>query len=638
MLTIGTAGHIDHGKSSLVKALSSIDPDRLPEEKERGMTIDLGFAWFSIPSGETVGIVDVPGHKQFVHNVIPGLFGIDAVLLVVAADDGWMPQTEEHLRILDLMGIKNGIIVLNKIDLISDPAWLDLVEKDIVGHLAGTSLEGSPIMRVSARNAAGVEELKSAIAALSARLAPRQDIGKPRLSIDRVFVIKGSGVVVTGTMSQGSFSGGDEAVVVPYGLGVHIRSLESYKKETRKAEPGSRVAVNLAGVKREDINRGNILVSSAQYTPLSRTIDVDLKLLPAADGPLKNMAEVLVYMETRELLARVALIGNKSLIPGQGGLAQLRFQEDVAAFIGERFIVRQQSPAKTIGGGVVLDPQASRFKLSEIPARLGMLEKRRSLNLDELLLAELEKQRFYETKNLLAASLFSLSEIRGHVKHLVSLKKLVQAGNYTIDATLWQEAALRLLAALQKELTADTLKHGVSQAALQSDLKLPREVFDALVQQMVSTGKVARQEDMLSLPQSKPALSAQQETQRDAILALFTKNPTSPPNLRELTAAMPAAMPVVRYMMKQGELVELPDGILMQAGQFQKIQGEILSMLKQNGHISIQEVSQRFGFSRKYSLPLLTRMDILGITRREGDVRVGGKKLAQSADTALPEG
>ncbi len=628
MLTIGTAGHIDHGKSSLVKTLTSIDPDRLPEEKERGMTIDLGFAWLALPSGETVGIVDVPGHKQFVHNVIPGLFGIDAVLLVVAADDGWMPQTEEHLRILDLLGIKHGIVVLNKVDLVSDPDWLELVEKDITGHLAGTSLAESPVMHVSTRSGAGIEELKKAIAALAAKLAPRQDIQKPRLPIDRVFVIKGSGVVVTGTLSQGSFSTGDDVLIVPSGLSAHVRSLESYKKETRRAEPGSRVAVNLAGIKREDVRRGDIIVSSAQYAPLSRTIDTDLKLLPAADAPLKNMAEVLVYMETRELLGRVALIGTKMLKPGESCPAQLRFQENVAAFIGERFIVRQQSPAKTIGGGVVLDPQAARFKLSEIPARLALLEKRRSLSLDELILAELEKKRFAETKSLLAASLFPGSEISGHVKNLASQKKLVQAGNYTIDGGVWQDASVRLLSILGKELEADKLKSGVSQAALQGALGLPREVFDALVQQMVSTGKLARQEDTLFLPSSKPALSKQQEALRTAVLNLFAKTPSSPPTLKELAAELLTAMPVARYMIKQGELVELPDGILLEASQFSRIQGEIANILKQKGNISIQEINQRFGFSRKYSVPLLTHLDRLGITRREGDVRVAGKKLA----------
>jgi selenocysteine-specific elongation factor len=627
VLTIGTAGHIDHGKSSLVKALTSIDPDRLPEEKERGMTIDLGFAWLALPSGETVGIVDVPGHKQFVHNVIPGLFGIDAVLLVVAADDGWMPQTEEHLRILDLLGIRHGIVVLNKVDLISDPEWLSLVEKDIAARLSGTSLADSPVMRVSTRSGAGIEELKKAIAALAEKLAPRQDIGKPRLPIDRLFVIKGSGVVVTGTLSQGTFSTGEDVIIVPSELSAHIRSLESYKKETRRAEPGSRMAVNLAGVKREDARRGDIVVSSALYAPLSRTIDTELKLLPAADAPLKNMAEVLVYMETRELLARVALIGAKTLKPGESCPAQLRFQEDVAAFIGERFIVRQQSPAKTIGGGVVLDPRASRFKLAEIPTRLALLAKRRSLDLDELILAELEKNRFVETKILLAASLFSQTEISGHVKHLISLKKLAQAGSYTIDSSVWQNASVKLLSTLEKELAGDTLKQGVSQAALQGALGLPREVFDALVQQMVSTGKLARQEDTLLLPRSKPVLSKQQEDLRIAVLDLFVKNPSSPPTLKELAIQLPASPPVVHYMIKQGELVELPDGILMETKHFQGIQDDVINLLKQNGHITIQEINQNFGFSRKYSVPLLTHLDRLGITRREGDVRVAGKKL-----------
>jgi selenocysteine-specific elongation factor len=628
LLTIGTAGHIDHGKSSLVKALTSIDPDRLPEEKERGMTIDLGFAWLALPSGETVGIVDVPGHKQFVHNVIPGLFGIDAVLLVVAADDGWMPQTEEHLRILALLGIKHGIVILNKIDLISDPEWLSLVEKDIAARLSDTSLADSPLIRVSTRSGTGIEELKKAIAALSEKLAPRQDIGKPRLPIDRVFVIKGSGVVVTGTLSQGTFSTGDDVIIMPSGLSAHVRSLESYKKVTRRAEPGSRVAVNLTGVKREDVNRGDIIVSSALYTSLSRNLDVDLKLLPATDVPLKNMSEVLVYLETRELLARVVLIGAKMLKPGESCPAQLRFQEDVAAFIGEHFIVRQQSPAKTVGGGVVLDPRSSRFKLAEIPARLALLEKRRSLDLDELILSELEKNHFVETKSLLAASLFPGSEIGGHVKQLASQKKLVQAGTYIVDSGVWGDTSIRLLAMLEKEMAADKLKNGVPQAGLQGALGLPREVFDALVQQMASTGKLERQEDALSLPRSKPALSKQQETLRAAVLNLFAQNPSSPPTLKELGIQLPASPPVVYFMIKQGELVELPDGILLEAKHFQSIQDEIIKLLKQNGHISIQDINARFGFSRKYSVPLLTQLDRLGITRREGDIRVAGKKLA----------
>ena len=628
MLTIGTAGHIDHGKSSLVKALTSIDPDRLPEEKERGMTIDLGFAWLELPSGKTVGIVDVPGHKQFIHNVIPGLFGVDAVLLVVAADDGWMPQTEEHLRILDLLGIKHGIIVINKIDLASDPDWLSLIEKDITSHLSGTNLENSPIIRVSTRTGLGIEELKNAIAGLAAKLAPRQDTGKPRLPIDRVFVIKGSGVVVTGTLSQGTFSTGEDVFIVPSNMPAHIRGLESYKEAVRTAEPGSRVAVNLAGIKKEEVARGDIVVSSTRYAPLSRTIDVSLTMLPSAGTGLKSMSEILVYMETRELLAHVALIGAKTIKPGETGRVQLRFGEKVAAFVGERFIIRQQSPSLTIGGGVVLDPLASKFKLSEIPARITLLEKRLTLEPESLILAEVEKQGFAETTGILAASLFSASEIAGKVKHLVSLKKLLQAGPYTVDAKVWDQASVKLLSTVEKELASDSLKQGVSLAVLQEGLGLPKEVFEALVLNMVSKGKLSREGDMLSLPSNKPALSKEQEKAREAVLNLFSKNPSSPPSLKELAAQLPSSVPVVHFMIKQGELVELPDGILLEAKRFQGIKEQITKLLKQNGKITIQDVNQLFGFSRKYSVPLLTYLDRLGITRRERDARVPGKKLS----------
>ena len=627
MLTIGTAGHIDHGKSSLVKALTSIDPDRLPEEKERGMTIDLGFAWMPLPSGDTVGIVDVPGHKQFIHNVIPGLFGIDAVLLVVAADDGWMPQTEEHLRILDLLGIQHGIIVINKIDLAGDPEWVSLVEKDIISHLSGTSLEGSPVARVSTRSGAGIEELKKTIADLAAKLAPRQEIGKPRLPIDRVFVIKGSGVVVTGTLSQGTFSTGKDAFIIPSGAAAHIRGLESYKHMVQTAAPGSRVAVNLTGVKREEVARGDIVAGSRGYTPSSRTVDINVQLLASAGAPLKSMSEVLVYLETRELLARVALIGSKTIKPGETSLAQLRFSEDVAVFTGERFIIRQQSPAVTIGGGVVLDPLASKFKVGEIPARKVLLERRLSLKLEDLISAEIEKNRVSETGSLLAASLFSSSEIAVKVKQLANQKKLVQAGPYSIDIRVWEEASGKLLSTIAKEMASDTLKHGVPQAILQEGLGFPKEVFETLVLNMISSGKIGREEELLTLPQNKPVLSKQQEALKAQVLSLFAKNPSSPPNLKELSAQLPSSQPVVHYMIKQGELVELPDGILLEAKQFQAVKEQITGRLKENGKITIQEINQLFGFSRKYSVPLLTHLDRIGITRREGDARVAGKKL-----------
>jgi selenocysteine-specific elongation factor len=337
MLTFGTAGHIDHGKSSLVRALTSIDPDRLPEEKRRGMTIDLGFAWLKADSGEMVGIVDVPGHEHFVRNVIPGLVGIDAALLVVAADDGWMPQTEEHVQILDLLGVKHGIVALTKVDLIDDPGWLELVAKDISSRLSRTGLREAAIVRVSSINGSGIPKVREAISRLVLKITPRRDIARPRLPVDRVFTMKGSGVVVTGTLANGGFSAGDDVVISPGGRSAHIRSIESYKQQLARAQPGSRVALNLTGIKKGDLGRGDIVLAKEAGT--SRIIDAEIRLIPPQS--LKNNTELVVYLETRELLGRVFALGGKGLGSDGPALAQVRFERDVATYIGERFILRR---------------------------------------------------------------------------------------------------------------------------------------------------------------------------------------------------------------------------------------------------------------------------------------------------------
>jgi selenocysteine-specific elongation factor len=628
MLTLGTAGHIDHGKTSLIKALTSIDTDRLPEEKERGMTIDLGFAWLKLASGETIGIVDVPGHKQFINHVAPGLFGIDAVLLLVAADDGWMPQTEEHFQILNLLGIKNGMVVLNKIDIAPDAEWLNLVEADINQRLAGTPLAGSPVIRVSARTGEGIDRLTAAITALAARLTPRQDIGKPRLAVDRVFTMKGSGVVVTGTLNQGVFNAGDEVAAWPSGLEGRIRSIESYKQTLGQVQPGSRVALNLSGFKREELNRGDIILSQRQKPPLAREIDIELRLLPLLDAPLKNMTEVLVYMETRELLARVVLLESRVLNSGETGLAQLRFTENVSSFIGERFIMRRQSPATTIGGGTVLNPLAARYKPSHLPGVLAALNTGRSLSLQDLILAEVERQKMADARGLLSASLFTAADVSRGVEDLLSRKKLVQASGYLISPARWQEWIKVIIDTVSRGIEAEKLKKGVPQSAVQSALGQPKELFDALLANLLAEGKLVRENDVLYLPEHKPRLSAEQEKLAAAVLEMFHKNPTTPPALRDILAQFPAAGSVVRFMLQQGQIIEFPEYVLMEAGRFAEIQRQIIEMLKEKGQVSIQDISARFGFSRKYSIPLMTQLDRLGITRREGDVRVAGRKTA----------
>ncbi|MEE8204502.1 MAG: selenocysteine-specific translation elongation factor, partial [Dehalococcoidales bacterium] len=545
-MTFGTAGHIDHGKSSLIYALTSIDPDRLPEEKRRGMTIDLGFAWLELPSGETVGLVDVPGHKHFIRNVIPGLTGIDAALLVVAADDGWMPQTEEHVQIIDLLGIGHGIVALTKIDLVDDAEWLGLVEKDIRNRIDQTSLKGAPIVKVSSRHGHGLDELKEAIGRLAAQVAARKDIGKPFLPIDRVFTIKGSGVVVTGTLSGGSFAPGDEVVISPRNRPAHIRSVESYKQRSHTARPGSRVALNLSGVKKDDLGRGDVIFAAGHVPAVSGIIDVQLKLLPQLDSPLKNNSEVAVYLGTSELLARVRLLEAKTAAPAASVLAQLILSGDAVPYIGERFIIRRQSPPQTIGGGVVLDPQAAKHHLKDAAAAAAFLKRRLGLGLEELILSEVAKSKYTARKDLLLASGFSSKEIADCVAQLKDKDRLVATASLVIDAGYWQRQVKAALSILGKEHSHYPLKEGLSRAELQSRLALPREVFNHLLDSLVTSGQVVRREDAVALASHKPKLSPPQERLVSKIMALFKESGSSPPDRKELIQKVPGAEGVVR--------------------------------------------------------------------------------------------
>jgi selenocysteine-specific elongation factor len=349
MRVIGTAGHVDHGKSTLVQRLTGIDPDRLAEEKAREMTIDLGFAWLKLLTGETVGIVDVPGHRDFIENMLAGVGGIDAVLLVIAADEGVMPQTREHLAILDLLGIQHGLVVLSKTDMVDDPDWLALVERDIADTLIGTALQGAAIVPVSARTGAGIAELNERIAELMAQMPPRADYGQPRLPIDRVFTISGFGTVVTGTLLGGTLRLGDEVVIEPAGLRGRVRGLQSYKQTVSVAEPGSRVAVNVSGVERSAVARGFVLTHPGRLLPTT-LVDVHFRYLADASRPLKHNAEVKFFVGAAEAMGHVRLLDSEMLQPGSDGWLQIRLEKPLALAQGDRFIVRCPSPSETVGG------------------------------------------------------------------------------------------------------------------------------------------------------------------------------------------------------------------------------------------------------------------------------------------------
>ncbi|MCP4632022.1 MAG: selenocysteine-specific translation elongation factor, partial [candidate division Zixibacteria bacterium] len=434
MFVLGTAGHIDHGKSSIINRLTGIDPDRLPEEKARGLTIDLGFAWMQLPSGEQVGFVDVPGHEKFVKNMIAGVGSIDAALLVIAADDGWMPQTEEHLQILELLGVKGGLIILNKIDIV-EPDWVELVISDIESQLKDRKIQFSGIIPVSAYNGSGFEELISSIDNLLKQEQSRPDIGKPRLYADRAFTITGMGSIFTGTLIGGKFKTGQEAELCPIDEKVRIRSLQTHKESIDVAVPGSRVAVNVTGGEKRNFKRG-IMVSGLNNLHTESLLNCHLNIPSQSKIPLKHNSEIVFLLGTAEILGRVLLLENEILKPGENGLAKIRLPEDVCPFIGDKFILRKPSPATTIGGGVILDFKIHK-RIKKDSKEIEYLNDIYPPTVESIVTALLNYQgvvgpdEFIYFRN----SIFRDDEYSDYINQLVSEGKLLKSKDYYYSET-----------------------------------------------------------------------------------------------------------------------------------------------------------------------------------------------------------
>ena len=625
MAILGTAGHVDHGKSSLVQALTSINPDRLPEERLREMTIDLGFAWLPLSSGRVAGIIDVPGHEDFVKNMIAGVGGIDGALFVIAQDEGWMPQTEEHLRILDFLEVKHGIVALTKIDLSDDPKWLELVEEDIRERLKATSLADAPIVRVSARLGTNIDQLRQRIDELVSKLPPNHDSGKPRLPIDRVFSIKGSGVVVTGTLMDGTLVKGDEVYIFPRDRSARIRTLESYKSKLEKAQPGTRVALNLAGLEKEELSRGDIIFKTKEQAISSQIIDVRLRLVPHLSHPVKSNTEYKIYLGTRESTGQVILLGKEMLKEGEAW-AQFRFKEPVATRIGDHFIVRRVSPAETIGGGTVLDPLASRHRFRDSGKVSQLLERRASLDIQELVLLELGRKKYAEENDLLTTSNFSSQQVAQCLESLQAKGKLTRIGSWIVNPEYWQRTIDQVLDIIAKEHALRPTAPGLPQAELESRLNLPKGLFNQLIAILTETGKIARKESILALPTHKPSLSPDQEKQLADILKILQRNRDNPPNRKELLTLMPDSDTVVKYMCQQNLIVELSEGVLFENKHYQSIKKQVIDFVRDNGSITIQQMRTLLGFSRKYIIPLLNKLEEEGVLRRRGEERVLAKK------------
>ena len=617
MHVIGTAGHVDHGKSTLVHALTGIDPDRLQEEKDRGMTIDLGFAWLKLPGGEEVSIVDVPGHERFVKNMLAGVGGIDLALLLVAADEGVMPQTREHLAILDLLGVQRGIVVLTKKDLV-DQEWLDLVTADVEETLKGTTMQDAPLMAVSAVTRDGLPDLLQALDVMLADTPAKRDAGRPRLPIDRVFTIAGFGTVVTGTLIDGILKSGQEVEVVPQALRSRVRGLQSHKHKVDTVPPGTRVAVNLAGVGTEELSRGDVVTTAGWLKPTA-TMDVQLRLLADAPNPFKHNGSGTLHLLAAEVPAKVRLLDNAELDPGKTAWAQVRLQHPIAACKGDSFILR--SSYGTIGGGTVVDPYPKRHKRFHAPT-LSALESLEQGSPEAILLGTLEKSDVMDVNALLRASGMPAGEARTALESLVDQGEVVVLGGRGPDpnALLVSGAAWRRIEDIaQKSLAAYHRQHplrtGMSKEELRTRLKLQSRPSGEALDLLLKNGTIAEIGPTVRLPAHLVALNPQQEDQAKAILSSLEKDPYSPP-------ALDADPDIVNVLVDRRKVVRVGEGIVFSEGAYEEMVDRIRSLLKEQGKVTVAEVRDMFGTSRKYALALMEYLDQQHVTRRVGDERV----------------
>ena len=637
MRVIGTAGHVDHGKSTLVEALTGIHPDRLKEEQEREMTIDLGFAWLTLPGGEEIGIVDVPGHRDFIENMLAGVGGIDAALFVVAADESVMPQTREHLAILDLLQIDAGVVALTKADLIDDPDWLDLVESELEEVLLGTALEGAKVVRVSAKSGEGLADLLDALESTLLERPERVDLGRPRLPIDRVFSIPGFGTVVTGTLSDGQLKLGDELELLPARLRGRVRGLQTHKQKENHAVPGSRTAVNVSGVALEAIRRGDILAHPGTYTT-TRRMDVAFRLLPGVTSPLAHNTEVKLFIGAAEVVARVRLIASEELAPGSEGWLQIETKEPVVAVRGDRYILRRPSPGETLGGGVVLDPIPTRRhkRFSEtVKERFEALSRGKP---DEILLQALQTMVVGTFGDLVTRSRLDVDSAQAAIEELSANGVLVNLDGAegerlkNNDLVIAQGSLERLQSNALRYVSdyhqAYPLRTGLPREELRSrlraDLRLvpanvQGRVFNLLLPRMTRQGLLAESGPLVHIPGHTIRFTPGQQAHVNKLLSQFEAARNAPPSVKECVAAV--GEDVYQALIGQGELVEVSNEVVFNKAGYERMVGGVRDLITRHGSVSAAQVRDHFNTSRKYVLALLEHLDAVGVTVREGDVR-----------------
>ena len=619
MYVIGTAGHVDHGKSTLVKALTGIDPDRFPEEKAREMTIDLGFAWMALPSGREVSIVDVPGHERFIKNMLAGVGAIDLALLIVAADESVMPQTREHLAILDILQITRGLVVVTKTDLV-DEELVELVKAEVEDTLQGTSFEGCPLVGVSAYTGDGLEELKATMDSILDETDARQDLGRPRLPIDRCFTISGFGTVVTGTLIDGTLTVGQEIELAGSGQRARVRGLQSHKTKVDATDPGVRLAVNLSGLSKDEVERGEILTIPGWLKPTYR-LDARLRMVKNAPNPLKHNQGVTFHLFTSEASARVRLLDADRLTAGQEGWVQLLLADPLPVVKGDFFVIR--SSEDTLGGGQIVDPNPRRRYRrfdDDVIDRLMTLDQGTG---GDIIISVAEQWGPCDMTTLSQRTNLSQEEVTERVSQLTGEGHLVSLGEFGGDADAvvysaqgWGILKSKVASALQLYHTQYPLRHGVPAQEIRSRLNLSQPVYQRALARLVEEQIVVDERQSLRLPDHEITLTPKMEEEASAYLNSLQKDPYSPPSDQRVSPEL------LGVLIDQGKVVRVTDGVIFDASAYREMTERIVQHLKDQGNITVAEARTMFNTSRKYILPLLEHMDQQQITRRTGDERV----------------
>jgi selenocysteine-specific elongation factor len=628
-IVLGTAGHIDHGKTSLVKALTGIDTDRLKEEKERGITIDLGFAALNLADDIQLGIVDVPGHERFVKNMLAGVGGIDLVMLVIAADEGVMPQTREHLAICELLRVRDGLVALTKIDMV-EPDWLDLVREDTAEFLRGTFLEDKPIVPVSSRTGAGLPDLLQALRAACAHLTPKSSTGSARLPIDRVFTMRGFGAVVTGTLFSGSLHLEDRVEILPRGLTARVRGLQVHNQTVTEAVAGQRTAVNLQGVDKAEILRGDVLLTPGRF-PVTYMLDVTLALLQDTPRPLKHRAQVRFHIGTSEIMGRVILLDRDTVQPGEEVFAQLHLEEPAIAAPQDRYVLRSYSPVLTIGGGMILDTLPAKHRRHR-PQVLEQLTTLRDGTAAEALTLHLYRAGYAGLKwsDVLLRSPLDETTLRTLVETLRQ-----QGTGVTIDENppwllhraQYAQARTQIVQLLEEFHRQYPLRPAMFTEELRSKFPgMEEKVSATLLHDLSAAGILEVSRDKVKLTHHTVTLSPARQAIVDALENLFLQAQYQPPSVEEAFAAQPPPLTndreLLQVLVDQQKLVRLKGDLFYHHDVLSDIEHQLRAYLERTGEITAGAFRDLLNISRKYAIPLLEHFDNQRLTMRLGDKRV----------------